>query len=365
MPKKPNVTGPTLDAFADQQAVARHEENQELARMTRALRTRSRDLAAQVEDMQTRLGLYENLNPSRLAPPVWLTPKTTARGKNAIPSLLLTDVHWGETVWPEQIGGVNKYTVEIATLRVREAFEGAVKLCHHYLSGVNYEGFQLLFGGDMLSGIIHEELRETNEETVFDSILGVVDVLVAGVALLAQEFPKVHIAAVVGNHGRITRKPRAKHRATESLDWMVYQLLARALSERKGCDNVTIQIAQAADCRLQVYKTRYCLTHGDQFRGGSGISAAMAPLLLGVHRKKRREADTGHPFDVMVMGHFHTSYFLHDLIVGGSVVGYNEYAYGQNLGFEEPQAGLWLNTPEHGITVYSPVFVQNRKAEGW
>ena len=356
---------PTLDEFADKQEEARFAEHQELSRGLRAARGSAREAHRELDMIRERLGLYERLDPANIAPPKWLSAPPPKRGKAAIPTMLLTDVHWGEIVKPPEVGGVNKYNVAIATARVREAFVGAIKLCKHYLSGVRYEGFNLLLGGDMLSGIIHEELRETNEETVFDSILSIVDVLVAGVVLLAEEFPQVHIAGVVGNHSRLTRKPRAKHRAHESLDWLVYQLLARGLEERKKCENVTVQIAEAADGFLEIYKTRYCLTHGDQFRGGSGISGAMAPLLLGVHRKRRREADTGRPFDVMVMGHFHYSYFLQDLIVGGSVVGYNEYAYVSNLPFESPRAALWLNTPEHGITVYSPVFVQKRDKEGW
>jgi len=65
------------------------------------------------------------------------------------------------------------------------------------------------------------------------------------------------------------------------------------------------------------------------------------------------------------MGHFHTSYFLRDLIVGGSVVGYNEYAHVNNLPVEEPMSALWLNTPERGITTYNPVHLMDRAAEGW
>lgn len=53
------------------------------------------------------------------------------------------------------------------------------------------------------------------------------------------------------------------------------------------------------------------------------------------------------------------------LRVGGSLIGYNEYAHGLNLPFEEPSVDLWLNTAERGITTSSPVFVQDRAAEGW
>ena len=353
----------SLESFADSQAEAQFAENQEIARTLRVIRTQCRDQQQELDDIRNRLGLYERIEGSRITPPKWLTPKRKKSDIHlAIPSMLLTDIHWGERIAAEQVGGINKYDVEIAHARVRRAFDRAVFVARQSWAGIEYEGFNLLLGGDILSGVIHEELRETNEETVFASILGAVEALTAGVRLLANEFPSVHVASVVGNHGRLTRKPRAKNKATESLDWMAYQLLAREL---ESTPNVTTQVAEAADLKFSVYNSRICLTHGDQFRGGSGIAGALSPLLLGVHRKLKRDAAAGQPFDVLVMGHWHHSYWMQDLIVGGSIKGYDEYAYDRNLGYQEPLATLWLNTPEHGITTYSPLFVQDREREGW
>ena len=128
---------------------------------------------------------------------------------------------------------------------------------------------------------------------------------------------------------------------------------------------MTFDIPAGPDAHFQIHGTRYCLTHGDQFRGGSGISGALAPLLLGVHRKRRRDQQAGKPWDVMCCGHFHTSYFLKDLIVGGSVIGYNEYANSMNLPVEGAMASMWLTTPERGISSYMPVHLQSREEEGW
>jgi len=360
---KDNRGPPSLAEYADQEAVARYEENQEIARELRAVRMSARESTSELDELRQRLSLFERLDKSRLAPPKWLAPKAR-KGKAhlAIPSMLLTDAHWGEKVSLEQVGGVNKYDVDIAKMRMRRAFDRAVYVSKHMWSGIEYEGFNLLLGGDMLSGLIHEELRETNEESVFESILGVVECLTAGTKMLASEFPKVHVACVVGNHGRLTRKPRAKNKVKENFDWMVYQMLARELDQDP---KVAVQIAESSDCKFAVYETVYCLTHGDQFRGGSGISAALSPLLLGVHRKLKRAASAGDPFDVLVMGHWHTSYWLQNVIVGGAVKGYDEFAFDKNFDFQEPRAELWLNTPERGITTHSPLFVQNRTKEGW
>ena len=353
---------PTVTEYLDDKQKARFAENTDIARSNRTLRATVAEQAAELGTVRQRLGLHERLEEARLAPPTWLTPKKPTGKHAAIPSLLLTDVHYDEVVRPEQIGGLNKYNRAIADQRLRRAFEGAIVMSRDYLSGVTYEGMNLFLGGDLLSGIIHEDLRETNEAVITESIVSIVEPLEAGITLLAEHFGKVHVSAVVGNHGRNTRKPRAKNRATDSFDWLVAKMVERGL---KGDARITTQIAQAADTHVKLYNHRYCLTHGDQFQGGSGISGALSPLLLGVHRKSKRDAATGSEWDTLVMGHFHTSYFLKGLIVGGSLVGYSEYAYGANLPYEEPQSAFWLTTPERGITVSAPVFVQDRKAEGW
>jgi hypothetical protein len=352
----------SLASFVDEKEAARFVENQEIQRSARAARAVAAEQSEELLKVRQRLALYETLDAEKLAPPSWLAPKKPTGKHAAIPTLLLTDIHYDEVVKPAQIGGVNAYGRDIADRRIRRAFEGSVTMARDYLSGVQYDGMNLFLGGDLLSGIIHEELRETNAAVITESIVSVVEPLEAGILLLANHFGKVHVSAVVGNHGRNTRKPRAKNRATDSFDWLVAKMVERGL---RGDPRITFNISQSADTHVTVYRHRYCLTHGDQFTGGSGISGALAPLLLGVHRKSKRDAATGREWDTLVMGHFHTSYFLKGLIVGGSIVGYNEYAYGANLPYEEPQAAFWLTTPERGITVSAPIFVQDRRSEKW
>lgn len=352
-----------LEQFADEQAAARFQENQEIARKNRVLSAQLRDREEELAEVRKRLGVYEALDAAIIEPPAWLTPPKRKKDHHrAIPAMLLTDVHWGERVRPEEIGGVNAYDTGIAEQRIRRASTNAVKLCRDYLSGLEYDGFWLMLGGDLVSGDIHEELRETNVEATTESVVGVLECLVAATRQIADHFGQVNVPCVVGNHGRTTKKPRAKGRARDSFDALVYQLLARELRDDP---RVAVHVATGPDIHFPIYDVGYCLTHGDQFHGGSGISGALSPLMLGTHRKRRRDATAGASWDVMVMGHFHTSYFLRDLIVGGSVIGYNEYAHVNNLPVEAAQAALWLTTPERGITTYNPVHLVDREAEGW
>jgi hypothetical protein len=133
---------------------------------------------------------------------------------------------------------------------------------------------------------------------------------------------------VVGNHGRRQRKPHAKNRAQDNFDFFFYHLLAKLLSGEKG---ISFAISEAADQPYIVYNTRYLLTHGDQFRGGSGIAGMLSPLMIGDARKRQREQAVRRPYDYMIMGHWHQLGFLRGLIVNGSLKGYDEYAFVSEL----------------------------------
>jgi len=119
------------------------------------------------------------------------------------------------------------------------------------------------------------------------------------------------------------------------------------------------------DLPVTIYNTNYLLSHGDQFRGGSGISGAMAPLMLGQHRKAVRQLATDEPMDVMVIGHFHQMLWLPGLVVGGTMKGIDEFAFGHNFRPEPPTQAFWVTSPEHGPTIHAPVHVSKREDEGW
>lgn len=345
---------------------AEANEAEKLASLQRRVATLSNEKAralADLAELRETLNIVSSLESARTKPPHWMAPRSKG-GHHGTVNILITDTHFDEVVRPEEVDGINAYNREIAEMRLETAFKGAVKLARDYVSGINYDGACLMLGGDIFSGLIHEELRESNETEIMASVVHWVEPMEAGIELLAEEFGKVHVVGVPGNHGRNTRKPRAKGRATDNFDWLLYKLIERDFRKR---DDVTVQVGNAADAHIQVYNTRYLLTHGDQFRGGGGISGAMSPLMLGAHRKTRRQASAGKPYDVMVIGHWHQSMWLpaKGLIAGNCLKGYDEYAYQGNFEPTPPSQDFWITTPEHGPTISAPIFVMDRKREGW
>lgn len=318
-------------------------------------------LVAEIDQLRNALAIVDAVEGASLAPPAWLAPTAPSKGKRATLALMLSDLHFDEVVRAEEVGGLNAYDRAIAERRLREWGANAVKLARHYLAGMEYDGVLLMLGGDLFSGDIHDELKETNADTMVGSVLHWSEQVAAAVAMLADEFGKVHVPVVVGNHGRTTRKPRAKLRARTNFDWLLGKMLERHFVTDK---RVTFQIPDAADCRFEVYGRGHLLTHGDQVNGGGGIGGIWPPIMRMRARKAQHAMSTGRPFDTMWIGHWHQLIQTPSMVINGSMKGYDEYSAVNSFSYEVPQQALAVITPEHGVTFQCPVFCR-AKGEKW
>jgi predicted transcriptional regulator len=297
--------------------------------------------------------------------PKWTVSRKSSTQRQGIPTLLFSDAHLDETVYCDQVGGRNGYDRATAQIRVRNMFENTIKVCRDYWKGVSYPGICLAQGGDTFSGFIHEELAMSNAGTMMESLLFWLEPIAAGIKLLADDFGHVIIPSTVGNHPRNSRKPVMKNRVVDNFDWLFMQLLVKLFDkDKKYRDKLTWIIPQAADTHYQLFGTKYCLTHGDQFRGGSGIAGALSPLMIGYHKKLKRAQALGNSFDYLVAGHWHQLMFFKGIVCNGSLKGYDEYAFINNFDYEEPRQALWLTDINHGITLTAPVHVKG-KVEPW
>ncbi len=289
---------------------------------------------------------------SNMEPPKWLMAQNPSRSSPGVPTLFASDLHWGEVVHPLQIGGVNEFNLDIARKRMDRMGDRAVRLLSIISPEMDYPGIVLVLGGDMISGNIHDELTATNELNSMPCVLDLYGRLAALIEMLADKFGRVFCPCVSGNHGRDTHKIWNKDRHHTSFDWLLYNFLAKRFEKDK---RVSFLIPDGPDAYYRIYGYRYLLTHGDQFRGGDGMIGALGPIMRGDHKKRSRNAQIDMEYDTLLMGHFHQYIHISRLIVNGSLKGYDEYAYGNNFGFEVPQQALWLTHPKYGITLRMPV----------
>lgn len=342
-----------------EESVLLHAEQAEVAYLRKELE-RSREEVARAREVDH---LVERFAKARIVVPSWTREASGKKGHKGIATLHLTDTHFDEVILPEQIGDYNKYDRRIAELRLKMLGDGTLRVARDFVAGIEYEGITVLATGDIFSGDIHDELRLTNEGTLFEGVIHWAPRMVAFLRLLAGEFGKLHVACVVGNHGRMSHKPVYKNRPQNNIEWLFWHYVASNLADD---ERITFQIADGLSDVVTVYNTTYEIEHGDEFKGGSGISGARSPLMLGQHRTAVQRMAMGTHIDYQVVGHFHQLQPpSQGLIMGGSLKGYDEYASGKKFRPERPQQGFWVTSPEHGPTIFAPIFCGDRAAEGW
>ena len=251
------------------------KEEHRLKVENRLLKRRLQDLldaSVREDDMRN---LFLSCAELDLNPPAWLEPPKRGGPERAIATALLSDCHFDEVVNPAEFNWRNGYNRAIAEQRLRNFFDGVLSLSGEVINGVKMEQMVLAMAGDMLSGNIHEELRQTNEVPILDSVLHWSEQLAAGIERLLGTFSEVYVSCVVGNHGRIDKKPRYKLRVKENYDWLLYHVVAKHF---RGTQEVTFAIPESTDHSWPVYRTRYLMTHGDQFQGGSDFLSLFVKL---------------------------------------------------------------------------------------
>ncbi len=344
---------PGVSAAADDVQALRDK----VARLDSELRKANRT-SADVAEVKRVIGVLA-LKTAELTPPDWIVHPSAKQSDPGVPTLMLSDWHGGEHVFPAQVNGVNEYTVAIMRERATVLIDSTVHLLQIISPQMRYPGIVLPLAGDMISGNIHEELSATNELNSMPAVLELFEILSGIIATLADVFRNVFLPCVGGNHGRDTHKIWNKDRHHTSFDWLLYQFLARRFANDK---RVTFYIPDSTGAYYRVYDHAYWLVHGDGFRGGDGMIGCLGPILRGDHKTRSRNAQIDQVYDTMIMGHWHQYIHHGRVIVNGSLKGYDEYAFNAGFGFEQPQQALWLTHPKYGITYRMPVYVDSKQA---
>lgn len=324
----------SLDEFAEAQRL--HSLRRENDRLKLRIKAAEEQLAATLQ----RLDVLEGVDRLDPRPPKWTTPKRP-RSSSAVVVAMLSDTHWDEIVRPEDVAGVNAYDRDIATARTKA---WALQLAQLPIIGpsADLEGLVLMLAGDLSCGLIDGLHLVDSADTTLGTLLYWSEQAAAAIKLLADAYGKVHVPVVVGNHGRMTAKPRTNLKARDNTDWHLAHLIRRQLA---GDDRVTWQIDEASDAEFELYDQRHLVTHGDQFRGGSGVGGIIPPISRGVYRKQQRQSMLGRSFNHAWLGHFHQELWGPGWTVNGSLKGYDGYAAANNWPAEPPAQVAAYVTP--------------------
>lgn len=336
----------------------------------RQLRIAVRDYSKQIDVLHAKLltedkvkEMILGLKDRNVKPPVW-SPKLKEPGAPGIPMTIWSDFHWGEVVDKTQIHGLNSFNMTIARQRLHTLVDKTIDLCFNHMVKADYPGIVLMLGGDMVSGDIHDELEITNEQPAGPVVIDLLENLIAGIDKFLGVFENVYVVGVAGNHGRTNKKPRFKNRQYTNYDWLIYQLLRTHYKNEK---RVVFHVPEGADAMFTVYNTRFMLTHGDNLgvNGGDGIIGLIGPVMRGDFKIRNAQSAIGMPYDVLVLGHWHTYLPTPKIIINGSLKGFDEYAHLKlRAKPERPVQALWFVHPENGITSHWPIYCDKSERKG-
>lgn len=283
--------------------------------------------------------------------PLALNPKTERTRESAV--LVGSCWHVGETINKEEMGGLNEYNFEIFVRRLQFLVGKTVKFTKQNMAMYDFEELQVLLTGDMVSGIIHEELAETNNLTIVEQVYAGAYITAQALLELAQVFPKVVVTGVVGNHGRTGHQKQFKHKQTVNWDFVFYNTLAQLLQNQP---NVSFNIPLSFWAIVEIQGWKFLVMHGDLIKSWGSIP------FYGINREVSKwikiQASQKVFFNYTVMSHFHTFAMLQsptgEDILNGSLKGGDEYAAGLGL-YNDPVQILFGVHKRYGKTWQLPL----------
>ena len=178
------------------------------------------------------------------------------------------------------------------------------------------------------------------------------NLIAQAVIFLAGNFAEVEIPCVVGNHGRMTRKPPMKDKYMD-WDFMMYQWIAAFCREQK---NVTFNISKSFINSFNAGNKTILIMHGDSVPG-----AGLGTTILNQVSKFRNVLSYG--FDSVMMGHFHR---IDEFDIGtgevhicGTMKGGDEYAFQKLAVYSPPKHIMTYWHPEHGYIGKETLYLDN------
>lgn len=351
------VRGPQAPEAGSVEAVYRQEIKQ--------LRTQVRRLT-QGEDQAERLTQRIENAVAEVRPQYERRSFEPASGRSAQELVLLfSDLHAAEVVSLEETRGINEYNWSIMLERMAEIHRAILSHTQHF--GFNISKLHVHMLGDMLSGDIHDELAITNELPTAEAAVQLAADTVQWLLGLAEDFPMIHVAGVVGNHPRFSCKPAAKQ-VYNNADWILYKLIEAHLGKHP---QFTFDFPKSGFSLVKLCdRFTSLLFHGD------GIRTTMPGVPWGgiarrITTLEQQFARSRQPLDFMELGHFHARNILDGIstqtFMNGSVKGPDEYSLKQfGMGHDARQTLLTIH-PKRGWTGQYVIDLAKKLAasEGW
>ena len=262
--------------------------------------------------------------------------------------LLLSDLHIGEKVSAEETGGMSHYSFEEFVRRLQHLNNKVLDITLNKMGGYDFERLEIHMLGDMISGIIHEELVDTSDSTVMEWLLNGAWVVAQFIMSFSREFREIVIPCVIGNHGRMSKKVRYKNRYV-NWDYVFYHLLSMMTASQQ---NVRFIIPKSFYYVHEIYGTKVLMLHGDNINSWNGIP------WYGIERARKNIGDmlqaNEQMFNILELGHFHNVAQVDkpagEMLINGGFKGGDEFSIGKMFTTSIPKQVIYGVHRDQGKT---------------
>lgn len=298
------------------------------------------------EELKGIIGLKKDSAPIEL---VEITHKQKIDKEGNTGFLIASDWHADEVVKSSTVLGKNEYNKVIAEERIKSFFANAV----YMIRKKPVDNLVIGFLGDLIGGFIHPELEQTNSMSPMAGISFVKGLIISGIKFLYESLPKLESITVVGicgNHSRTTKKMQFSNGFEMNHEYFMYKDIEHIVT-LMGMSKVKFVIPESEFAYLDVYGKKLLFAHGHQFRTAGGIGG-IYPSMLRWYSKMNQTIK----IDKAFIGHYHTSVYTKEVCVNGSLKGFDAFAMGHGLAYEEPQQTYVILNEKRGFIFYSPIF---------
>jgi len=333
---------PLDEVVSDARQIAEHREQLEVKRKYGRLAARYAELE-QLLDAQGRV--ISHLEAAR--PAEWSLK--AGRDSEATAFLVTGDWHLEEPVDPRLVGGLNEYNLTIAEERIKRTFTTFLSLMEMVRSKSHIDTAVVAVLGDLISGHIHDTLKEKSQLDPMPALIRAYEWLCAGLDLVRKEgkFQKILVPCCCGNHARITKDRRPAEGDGTNLEWLLYNFVAKRYANDPVID---VRVPCGYFHYLDVYGKTIRVHHGDSLQYGGGVGGIHVPLNKALDRW-----DAARKANLDILGHWHQAASTSRYVVNGSVIGYNPFAVQIKAVYEPPQQSFFLFHPKYGKSTSCPI----------
>ena len=286
----------------------------------------------------------------------------------------LTDTHIGEEVYSEQMLDINSYDFTLFNRRLWGWANQVLNLANYRRNIAKVDDLVIPMLGDMISGDIHDELARSNIANCMQQMIRGANLIAQALMFLAPHFKTVKVPCVVGNHGRMTRKPPMKDKYMD-WDYMLYQWVSAFCKNQK---NMTFDIPKSYLHVFSVYNNNILIMHGDSI-SGAGSTMSITKAITNLRGVMQYKASVGEEksgiqvkeikFNCAMIGHFHRIDEIDigtgELHICGTMKGPDEFALQRLHTATKPKQLVTYWHPKYGYIGKEVIYLHLYDNEQW